>query len=120
MKLIFVYNAKSGLGNKMMDALYKSFSPSTYECDLCSLTYGSIGPKKEWTDFLNAIEMESEFHYKDKFSVAHPSLKDDFPAIYSKDSDYHLLVSYKEMTECDNLTELIEKIKTSLISALDK
>jgi hypothetical protein len=114
MKLIFVYNAKSGLGNHLMDALHKTFSPSTYDCDLCSLTYGHVGPRKEWKEFLASVNMESEFHFKDKFAKAHPELKEDFPVIYLKDKNYQLLVSATEMRECDELSQLIKRIKDNL------
>lgn len=114
MKLIFVYNAKSGIGNKMLDAMHKTLSPNTYECDLCSLTYGNVGPKKDWQEFLKSINMDTEFHYKDKFASAHPLLKDEFPVIYAKNGDYQLLVSSQEMTQCNDLSQLIDKIKSNL------
>jgi hypothetical protein len=118
MKLIFVYNANSGLGNHVMDALHKTFSPSTYECDLCSLSYGNVGPRKEWKQFLKNVNMESEFHFKDKFTMANPNLKDNFPVVYLKDENYQLLLSAKEMTQCKDVVQLIdlinEKIKTTI------
>jgi hypothetical protein len=117
MKLIFVYNAKSGLSNHLMDALHKTFSPKTYKCDLCSLTYGNIGPRKEWKQFLKEVNMESEFHYKDKFAKNHPNLKDAFPAIYIKDKNYQLLVSAEEMNQCKDLSQLINKLKLNIETA---
>ena len=40
MKLIFVYNADSGLVNTLMNIGYKAISPQTYESKLCDLTFG--------------------------------------------------------------------------------
>ena len=115
MKLIFVYNAKSGLSNHMMDALHKTFSPSTYDCDLCSLTYGHVAPRKEWKSFLKEIDMTSQFHYKDRFKAAHPELKDAFPAIYLESQNgIQLLVNRDQMNGLKNVSELISLIKNSI------
>ncbi len=40
--LIFVYNADSGLLNAINDGILKIVSPSTYQCSLCSLTFGVV------------------------------------------------------------------------------
>jgi len=114
MKLVFVYNSKSKLTNHVVDVLHKTFSPSTYNCDLCSLTYGNIGPKKEWKQFLKEITFETEFHYKDKFAKSHPNLKDEYPVIYLQDKNFQRLVSSSEMSECEDLSQLIERIKMNL------
>ena len=115
MKLVFVYNAKSGLASHMMDALHKTFSPSTYDCDLCSLTYGHVAPKKEWRIFLKEIEMTSQFHYKDLFKDAHPELGDSFPAIYIESQNgLQLLVNRDQVNGLKNVSELILLIKTSI------
>jgi len=42
-KLIFVYNADSGLLNAMKDWAHKIVSPETYPCSLCALTYNNLG-----------------------------------------------------------------------------
>ena len=38
-KLIFIYNADSGLFNTVTDIAHKIFSPETYSCNLCALTH---------------------------------------------------------------------------------
>ncbi len=111
MKLIFVYNAKSGISHHLMDALHKTFSPKTYACDLCSLTYGNVGPKKEWKKFIDEIGMDTEFHYKDQFSLDNPGLKDNFPVIYLKEEGFQTLVTSDEMHQCKDLSQLIDVIK---------
>ena len=47
-ELILVYNADSDLFSLIKDALHKILSPSTYQCNLCSLTFGMIGMRDEW------------------------------------------------------------------------
>jgi hypothetical protein len=40
MKLLFVYNADSGLAAALFDSAHKLLSPQTYACNLCALTHG--------------------------------------------------------------------------------
>ena len=40
-ELIFIYNAKSGFVNEMVDFAHKIISPETYECNLHFITYGT-------------------------------------------------------------------------------
>ena len=47
-ELFLIYNANSGFFNVIKDALQKSISPSTYSCNLCGLTYGTIRMKSKW------------------------------------------------------------------------
>lgn len=37
--IIFIYNAKGGQWNYLIDTLHKYLSPKTYECNLCQITY---------------------------------------------------------------------------------
>jgi hypothetical protein len=47
-KLIFVYNADSGILNAIKDLIHKNVSPETYPCSLCAVTYDNLGMKREW------------------------------------------------------------------------
>ena len=38
-EIVFIYNAKSGTVNSLIDWAHKIVSPDTYECSLCSMTY---------------------------------------------------------------------------------
>jgi len=51
-KLIFVYNADSGLLNAMKDWAHKIVSPETYPCSLCALTYDNLGMRRPWREFI--------------------------------------------------------------------
>jgi len=44
--IVFIYNAHSDIWNKYIDFAHKIISPSTYACDLCSLTHGNYSEKK--------------------------------------------------------------------------
>jgi len=58
--LIFVYNAASDIWSKSLDAAHKIISPSTYACNLCSLTHGNFSEKQVWVLFDK--EKLSSFH----------------------------------------------------------
>ena len=46
MKLIFVYNAKSGKLNALFDIAHKIVKPETYQCSLCAITHDALSEKK--------------------------------------------------------------------------
>ena len=66
-KLVFIYNADSGLVNTVKDFWHKALRPSTYQCNLCQTTFGVFGAKKEWKSFIKDLGIESEFLHKDEF-----------------------------------------------------
>ena len=47
MKLIFVYNASATKAGWLLASAHKFFSPNTYKCDLCSLTFGVFFENKK-------------------------------------------------------------------------
>ncbi len=51
MKLIFVYNANAGKLSAALDIAHKIISPSTYQCNLCSLTHGTFTERDVWKKF---------------------------------------------------------------------
>ena len=66
-KIIFVYNAKSGLFNSLKDTVHKTLSPNTYECNLCQVTFGAFNMKDEWKEFIENLKIKSEFLHKNEF-----------------------------------------------------
>ncbi|MDO6473629.1 hypothetical protein [Maribacter sp. 1_MG-2023] len=67
-KILFIYNANSDTGSKMLDFAHKIINPATYNCNLCSLTYGSFTENKQWAAFRErflAKGYKLEFFYKD-------------------------------------------------------
>ena len=72
-KLIFVYNADSGVRNALLDSMHKVLSPSTYECNLCDITFGLFSEKVNWKEFRLQFPMEMEFLHRDEFSKGYAS-----------------------------------------------
>ncbi|RKT47677.1 hypothetical protein [Thiocapsa rosea] len=81
-RLLFVYNADSGLFNTMADIGHKLFSPQTYACRLCAITYGLLTEKAEWRDFVSSIDAEYEFLHRDELLRREPGLSATLPAVF--------------------------------------
>ena len=121
-RLVFVYNAKSGVVNGIFDYVHKFVSPSTYSCNLCSLTYDNLGKKNEWANYLNNLSINVIFAYKDNIN----SQKDAFlinyldfiqpPCVFIiKDSIQIEIINKKEMNKLNNLDELKFLLNNQLI-----
>jgi hypothetical protein len=112
LKLIFVYNAKSGLGNRAFDFAHKIISPSTYQCDLCNLTHGNFGEKEEWKKFRESSGIEMEFYYIEDFEKKF-NCHFSCPVILSENNH--------ELTELLNPSDLAAQKDTShLIKRIEK
>ena len=125
-KLVFIYNADSGVINTVKDWWHKLLKPSTYSCNLCVQTFSAFGMKKDWKEFINKLNVPVEFLKKDKFSLEFlhrdefkekydmPDAK--FPSAYlHSDSKLRLFISQDEMNSVKSLDELMglvsQKIK---------
>ena len=105
-KLIFVYNADSGLFNTMTDIAHKIFSPSTYNCQLCALTHSYFSMRDEWKDFLDSINIDMQFLHRDEFVAQYPGITDDLPAVYIDKDGLKVLISADDIKSCDTLDQL--------------
>lgn len=64
---VFVYNAETGALNTLVDLVHKIISPNTYPCNLCKITHGPVGEKKEWTEWVRKLSSPPEFLHLDEF-----------------------------------------------------
>ena len=118
-KLLFVYNADSGLFNIVSDFAHKIISPRTYACDLCALTYGNFTMKHEWKTFLNALPLSVSFMYKNDF-VKQYNLAIELPAVFiQSDDDLHVLISNQAIKACEDLQQLKQLLTSRLNSFFD-
>ena len=102
--------------NLFVDYLHKALSPSTYNCNLCTLTYNNYGEIKIWKQFIQSIEIPVHFKYADHLPKLGLSLETRLPAVF--DTNLSLLVSAGEINNCRNTDILIELISSSIASAL--
>lgn len=106
MELIFVYNAKSTIAHRLFVALHKSISPSTYNCDLCSLTHGNIGATKAWEDFYSRSGIPIRLFYKDQFQKYFQK-EIEYPAVMTYEySALNCILGPKELSSINDLNEL--------------
>ncbi|MAG01825.1 hypothetical protein CMI42_00660 [Candidatus Pacearchaeota archaeon] len=116
-KLIFVYNANSGPFNSLADTLHKTFSPKTYKCNLCKITYGAFNMREDWREFINQLNIKTEFLHKDEFEKVYPGKKTDLPAILLNiDKKLQILLNTKEIESITDLNELKNLVKKRLNS----
>lgn len=115
MKLIFVYNADSGLFNTVSDIAHKTISPKTYSCNLCALTHGHFKIKKDWVNFLDEIEAELEFLHRDEFLKQGDHSGTELPAIFIvNDNELSLWLDHKTINQIESLDEL----KTAILKKI--
>ncbi|MBL4902604.1 MAG: hypothetical protein JKY62_08120 [Desulfocapsa sp.] len=109
--LIFVYNADSGLFNTLTDTAHKLFSPKTYECNLCAMTFSGIGMKQEWRKFIDTIDLPLEFLHKDEFKDKYKT-EVELPAIFLKSgNDLNLSIDAEAINKCKEIDELKQLIR---------
>lgn len=115
-KLIFVYNADGGIFNMATDYVHKIASPKTYPCSLCKISYGNLGMKREWKQFIEALPYEVEFPHRDELPNNYPTIVGTpLPAVFIlKNEMPELLISAEKM----NGAESIEGLKLLVTEAL--
>ncbi|OUS25196.1 hypothetical protein A9Q99_21580 [Gammaproteobacteria bacterium 45_16_T64] len=123
-KLVFVYNADSGLVNLAKDILHKLLSPSTYPCSLCDLTYSVFGEKQSWVRFRKQLNVAQEYLHIDEFTAQYENTRHwgsglstvAYPAIFTLESNgMRHAVSKEELDACESLPAL----KSLVLSLLE-
>lgn len=110
-KLIFVYNADSGVFNLFADIAHKIFSPQTYSCNLCALTHSNFGMKKEWKAFLESLNCPLEFLHADEFQTKYKFGKVELPAVFAESGDLKLVINAAEINACESLDDLKRRFR---------
>ncbi len=113
-KLIFVYNADSGARNAILDSMHKVFSPSTYDCNLCDITFRVVSENKTWKKFRKASSADMVFLHRDEFQKQYASkfgYKFTFPIVLAEaDKGLEVLISTEELNQLKTSQELIDLI----------
>ena len=115
-KIIFIYNASDDFLSVGFDFFHKIISPQTYQCSLCKITYGNISMKNQWRDYIQDLDYDVEFLYKNNFSQYHPNLQlIDVPSAFTSDGRvYTQIISKKEFNSLSDLDALIELINEKI------
>jgi len=116
MKLVFVYNADSGVFNTLTDIAHKLLSPSTYECNLCNLTHGYFTAREGWTTFLRDLDANIEFLHRDEYINRYPDADVDLPAIFVNSNDeLKLWIDRQVINKMSSAEELMDMIRAALL-----
>ncbi len=117
LQLVFVYNADSGLFNGMADAAHKLFSPDTYSCNLCKVTYGWFTERGAWRDFIEQLDIPCRFLHRDEFRAAYPALEIDLPAVLRvQDGEASPCIESTELNACEDIDALIERVRRHCVA----
>ncbi len=112
-KLLFVYNANSGIGNMAMDIAHKLFSPETYACNLCTITFDTFSENKTWKQFREQSDIDMSFFHIDEFELKHMNQKFDYPIILKQtNTKLHSFLSKECIDKLTSVEALITAIET--------
>jgi len=110
-KLLFVYNANSGRRNALLDSMHKVLRPQTYDCKLCSITYGVVSENKSWKRFRKESPHEMTFLHKDEFTKTYASkfgYKFTFPIVLLEGGrGLEVLIGTEELNQLDTVQDLM-------------
>ena len=115
-RLVFVYNADSGLFNTLADIGHKIFSPETYSCELCALTHGYFSERREWRAFVESLPLPCEFLHRDEFLRAHPDQQGHrFPVVlHMSENGLQVCLTREDLAACTDLDTLQQAIRRCL------
>ncbi|MFC4218598.1 GTPase [Flagellimonas marina] len=121
-QLLFVYNANSGKRNALLDSMHKVFSPSTYDCNLCDITFGLVGENRIWKKFREQSKMPMSFVHKDEFTKSYASkfgYKFTFPIVLLEGNNgLEVFIPKEELNELQSAKELIDLIRERIKGAV--
>ena len=116
MELIFCYNARKGFINGIIDFLHKSLSPTTYSCNLCSITH-TYKKNERWKKFISNSKVKISFIYIDDLKRNNLSkFVNEIPCCFIKNENNHkILIDKKTINNLKNENELISLIRSMKI-----
>lgn len=112
-KIIFIYNAKSGKINSLLDIAHKLISPKTYQCKLCSITHNTFSENEQWKQFRETTKLPLEFLHSDEFEVRYEPIETKYPVIVLEENEkLREWISKIELEKIENTEALIRLIET--------
>ena len=94
---------------------HKIFSPSTYQCHLCALTFGKFSVKREWKSFIESLVIKSVFLHKNQF-LKEFDLQFELPAVFLESAKgVKQIISRTELESCTTLDELKKLVQQKTV-----
>jgi hypothetical protein len=117
-RLVFVYNADSGLLTALKDAVHKLASPGSYPCSLCATTYGAVSMRPEWRAYVERLPLPSTFLHRDEFASRFPERRAALPAVFlAEDKALGLLLDKEALDRAKTVPDLIAMLDRALEEA---
>ena len=116
-EIVFVYNADGTISGKAKDFVHKIVRPSTYDCQLCAVTFGFAGMKSKWRDFIASLDATVSFVHRDELGDDLSSIVGQaLPGAWQRTDDgpWQVFVDSPTLRSCDSLDELIEIMRLRL------
>ena len=111
-RLVFVYNADSGMFNTLTDIAHKIFSPQTYSCNLCAISHSYFSERDEWKEFISALDAECEFLHRDEFEQKYKLKGNAYPAVFEKrDKQLQVYLDADAINQCASMDDLKQKLQ---------
>lgn len=111
-KLIFVYNANSGIGNTVLDMAHKLFSSKPYTCNLCAITFDAFSENKSWKTFREHSSIKMEFLHSDEFENKYNSCRFKYPVILlAENAILNSFLSAESINKIKSVEELTNSIE---------
>lgn len=107
-EIYFVYNARGGKWNYIVDTVHKYISPSTYECNLCQITY-DLKIRKAWKDFIEKTPHKFYFlHLEELNDFGLEKYKNQLPICLEKNlEEFKVIIDKEKMNSLENEFDLI-------------
>ncbi len=118
-EIVFVYNADGTSSGTAKDFVHKIVRPSTYDCQLCAVTFGFAGMKSKWREFIATLDATVSFLHRDELGDDHLSVVGQaLPGAWQRrdGTSWEVLIDSPTMRSCDSLDELIELMRARLSS----
>ena len=114
-EIYFIYNAKGGKWNYIVDTVHKYVSPSTYECNLCQITY-DLKMKKAWKDFVEKTPHKFHFlHLEELNDHGLEKYKNQLPICLEKNfMEIKVIIDKETMDKFKNEFDLINNLNKLL------
>ena len=113
--LLFVYNSDSGIFNALGDLAHKIFSPDTYSCNLCAITYSPFGMRMKWKKFLGGLGHSLEFLHRDELKSRYGIDDVPLPAIFTrKNKTLEIWMDAGSLNSCRDIEDLQQLILKKL------
>jgi len=115
-RIILVYNEDRGLFNAVSGWTHKLLSPATYQCPLCTVTFGLTGMLVPWKNFIEMLPFPVTFLHRDEFRQQFPALVSlPLPVILTVNTARtEILLSADDLRATGSLSGLIGQMQSCL------